>query len=99
MTSSIFRTALNPNQEKGQYVATPDELTGDAVLMFLAGNDTTSHALTTGIWEMIKRPGLWQRLREEVATFLPESDSLGALKDLETLPFLVSWPANRSAID
>ncbi|EXJ53756.1 uncharacterized protein A1O5_13005 [Cladophialophora psammophila CBS 110553] len=88
VTSSIFRTALNPNREKGQYLATPNELAADAVLMFLAGTDTTAHALTFGIWEMMKKPELWMRLREEVVGVLPDTRSLAHLKDLESLPFL-----------
>ncbi|KIW94443.1 uncharacterized protein Z519_04419 [Cladophialophora bantiana CBS 173.52] len=88
VTSSIFRTALNPNREKGQYIATPNELAADAVLMFLAGTDTTAHALTFGIWEMMKRPELWTRLREEVVGVLPDAQSFAPLKDLESLPFL-----------
>jgi cytochrome P450 len=96
VTSSMFRTALNPNREKGQYVATSDELAADAVLVFLAGTDTTAHALTIGIWEMAKKPELWKRLREEVALYLPESESLAAVRDLETLPFLVGGTAKGS---
>ncbi|KIX97850.1 uncharacterized protein Z520_06628 [Fonsecaea multimorphosa CBS 102226] len=88
VTSSIFRTALNPDREKGQYVATPNELAADAVLMFLAGTDTTAHALTFGIWEMIKRPELWTRLRQEVTAVLPDTQSLASGRDLENLPFL-----------
>jgi len=90
VTSSIFSTALNPNAEKGQYKATPKELASDAVLMLLAGTDTSSHTLTVGIWEMIKRPEFWHRLREEVAAVVPKDRSKFAdAKDLETLPFLV----------
>lgn len=37
VANSIFRTAIHPSTEKGQYVASTYELTGDAVLMFLAG--------------------------------------------------------------
>ncbi|OAP56011.1 hypothetical protein AYL99_10163 [Fonsecaea erecta] len=88
VTSSIFRTALNPNREKGQYIATPNELAADAVLMFLAGTDTTAHALTFGIWEMMKRPELWARLRQEVVTILPDTKNLASVRDLENLPFL-----------
>jgi hypothetical protein len=91
VASSIFRTALSPDREKGQYIATSRELAADAVLMFLAGTDTTAHALTFGTWEMIKRPELWTKLRQEVTSILPEtSQGLARLTDLENLPFLVS---------
>lgn len=58
--------------------------------MFLAGTDSTAVALTMGIWEMMKRPNLWTRLREEIAPLLPDTETIAPLKDLETLPFLVS---------
>ncbi len=91
VTSSIFRTALNPNREKGQYVANLKELAADAVLMFLAGTDTTAHALTFGTWEMVKRPEIFRRLRQElVTTVLPQRGAVAVLTDLENLPFLVS---------
>lgn len=103
VTSSIFRTALNPNREKGQYVANLKELAADAVLMFLAGTDTTAHALTFGTWEMVKRPEIFRRLRQElVTTVLPQRGAVAVLTDLENLPFLVSktsqspWLANVS---
>ncbi|KIW50904.1 hypothetical protein PV05_09681 [Exophiala xenobiotica] len=89
VTSSIFRTALNPNREKGQYVANLKELAADAVLMFLAGTDTTAHALTFGTWEMVKRPEIFRRLRQElVTTVLPQRGAVAVLTDLENLPFL-----------
>ncbi|OCT46388.1 benzoate 4-monooxygenase cytochrome P450 [Cladophialophora carrionii] len=88
--SSIFRNALSPDREKGQYIATPRELAADAVLVFLAGTDTTAHALTFGTWEMIKRPEIWTRLRQEVMSVLPETQGFARLADLEKLPFLAT---------
>jgi len=88
--SSIFRQALNPNKEKNQYVASKKELVADAILMFLAGTDTTAHALTFGIWEMIKQPKIWSQLREEVRGVVPNRDEVPSLQALETLPYLVS---------
>lgn len=63
-------------------------MTGDAVLMFLAGTDTTSNALTVGMWEMIKQPHHFTRLREELSTLMPTITSTAAVKDLERLPYL-----------
>ena len=57
--------------------------------MFLAGTDTIAHALTFGIWEMIKRPDLWVRVREEVSSIFSEAQPLALPKDLEPLPILV----------
>jgi hypothetical protein len=39
---------------------------------------------------MIKDPGLWRRLQDEVRTLMPGDGRFADVKDLETLPFLVS---------
>jgi cytochrome P450 len=92
--------ALNPNTEKNQYRATPQELAADSVLLYLAGTDTTAHALTFGVWEMLKRPELWKRLQDEVAEVVPGEDGkFAAVKKLETLPFLVRHPSPFSRKD
>lgn len=73
-------------------------MTADAVLMFLAGTDTTAHALTFGSWEMMKQPQLWTKLRKELSTVLPHGSSVASLKSLETLPYLVRLvPINSDA--
>lgn len=79
---------MNPKHEKGQYVPSIDEMTGDAVLMFLAGTDTTSNALTLGIWEMLQQPRHFTRLREELKTVMPTIPSNGSVNELERLPYL-----------
>lgn len=92
VTTSIFADALNPNREKGQYVVSRKELAADAVLMFLAGTDTTAHALTFGFWEMIKRPEILYRLRQELREAkVQRHDAVATLGDLENLPYLVSY--------
>lgn len=58
--------------------------------MLLAGTDTTAHALTFGVWAMIKQPRMWTKLREEISTVLNDTQTLSSLKSLETLPYLVS---------
>lgn len=86
--SSIFRTALNPNKEKGQYSASAQELSADSVLMFLAGTDTTANSLLMGVWGLMRQPALWQRLRSEVSEVIADTSTLAPLRDLESLPLL-----------
>ncbi|KAK6376530.1 hypothetical protein LTS17_007125 [Exophiala oligosperma] len=89
VTSSMFADALDP--KGGRYVVSRKELAADAVLMFLAGTDTTAHALTFGFWEMIKRPGILERLRQELGEAklqLGGSEAVTTLADLENLPYL-----------
>lgn len=85
----MFRTALNPDTDKGQYRPSEKELTGDAVLMFTAGTHTTAHALTTGTWNMIKKPEIWKCARSEIATLI-KVDGTATNQELERLPYLVS---------
>lgn len=84
----MFHTALEPNEKQRPYAPNIYQMTGDAVLVFLAGTDTTAHALSFGFWEMLKQPQMWSRLRHELLSVLPDAKSMGDVQDLEQLPYL-----------
>jgi cytochrome P450 len=88
LKNSIFKIAVHPDKEKGQYVATPQELTGDAVLMFLAGTDTTANALTLGTYRILANPAILSLLRAELDAAMPDISKFYAQAHLETLPYL-----------
>jgi cytochrome P450 len=86
----VFSSALSPNLDKGQFHANPEQLAADSVLFYLAGTDTTAHALIWGIWNMVKRSELWRRLQDEVRPLMKEVGEFADVRNLEMLPFLVS---------
>lgn len=89
--NSIFHIALSPNEKKAQYQPSLHELTGDAVLVFLAGTDTTAHAMIFGIWYALKDPQIWAQLRKDVESVLKNPRDEGFLAELEQLPYLKAF--------
>ena len=88
LENSIFKSALHPDRSKGQYIASSSELVGDAVLMFLAGTDTTANTLTIGTWHILKDPTILARLRANLDPVMPDPDTLYPQSALESLPYL-----------
>ena len=79
---------LNPNLEKGQYTPRLRELTGDALLLLMAGTDSTAHTLVTATYAMLTRPEMLQALVTELKEAIPKRDSLAEWSALEKLPYL-----------
>jgi cytochrome P450 len=88
LENSIFKLAVHPSKEKGQYVATAQELTGDAVLMFLAGTDTTANALTVATYNVLANPQILSHLRTELDNAMPDISAFYPQAHLKTLPYL-----------
>ena len=85
---TVFDTMLNPNLEKGQYTPTLQELTGDALLLLLAGTDSTSHTLVTATYGMLTHGDMLRKLKTELKEAIPDKDSLVEWAALEKLPYL-----------
>lgn len=79
---------LNPNLEKGQYTPTLQELTGDALLLLMAGTDSTAHTLVTATYGMLTQPEMLRKLRTELKKAIPDRDSWVEWAALEKLPYL-----------
>ncbi len=85
---TVFDTMLNPNLEKGQYTPTLQELTGDALLLLLAGTDSTSHTLVTATYGVLTHADMLRKLKTELKEAIPDRDSLVEWAALEKLPYL-----------
>jgi hypothetical protein len=83
---TMFDVALNPDREKGQYVSTREEMGDDALLMFMAGTDTT---LSQWSWEALVNPDVHKRLREELLEHMPSTKITIPPLTRKTLPYLV----------
>ena len=79
---------LRPNLEKGQYTPTLQELTGDALLLLMAGTDSTAHTLVTATYAMLTNPDMLQALKSELKEAIPKRDSSVEWAALEKLPYL-----------
>ena len=79
---------LNPKLEQGQYTPTLQELTGDALLLLLAGTDSTAHTLVTATYGLLTNPEMLRKLKIELKNAIPDRDSLVEWAALEKLPYL-----------
>ncbi|KAI4145298.1 MAG: hypothetical protein LQ341_002430 [Variospora aurantia] len=89
-TASVFDTAFEPNIKKGQSAPRTEELAADAFVFVLAGTDTTSHALCTGLFELLdnSKPHMMERLKQELHEAIPNVRQTVKLSSLEQLPYL-----------
>lgn len=73
----------------------PEELTltrlqQEAFTVIGAGFDTTRYALSVAGFHIINTPSIYQRLREELKTAIPDPNNMPSLTDLEQLPWLTA---------
>ncbi|KAL8651919.1 MAG: hypothetical protein Q9210_002988 [Variospora velana] len=90
-TASVFDTAFEPNIKKGQPSPRSEELAADAFVFVLAGTDTTSHTLCTGLFELLdnSKPHMMKRLKQELHEAIPNVHQMVKWSSLEQLPYLV----------
>ncbi|KAI1847952.1 hypothetical protein JX266_006065 [Neoarthrinium moseri] len=65
-----------------------EHLIAEGILMIIAGTDTTAVTLSTATYHLIKNPEIFERLRQEVAPFMPNKDARPSFNDLDHLPLL-----------
>jgi cytochrome P450 len=85
---TVFHTLLRsdlPAQEKETR-----RLAEEAVLLVGAGTHTTSWILTVITFYLLSNRSLLEKLRDELRTVLPETNSHASLMQLEKLPFLTA---------
>ena len=90
-TTSVFDTTFTPNIEKGQFTPPVEDLAADAFTFVLAGTDTTSHTLCTGLFELLddSQPHMIARLKQEIREAIPDTQVIVDWASLEPLPYLV----------
>ncbi len=86
----IYNELLNPEAYKGHSPPTVSQLCDDARALFAAGSHTTGTTLVTGVYHLLRKPEIKQRLIDEVRTIWPVLDQPPSHEQLEKLPFLVS---------
>lgn len=88
--STLFHQVLGSNklplEEK-----TPGRLAEEVRSAIGAGTETTSNALTVTTFHLLKNPEKLQRLRDELWNLESDRNAQFKLKDLEKLPYLVSF--------
>ncbi|CAD6569144.1 MAG: hypothetical protein ASARMPREDX12_002221 [Alectoria sarmentosa] len=85
---TVFDIMLNPNTSKGQWTPELPTLTSDALMLLLAGTNTTAHTLVVAVYNLIHSPHLVQRLVAELRGAMSEPCSQNDWASLEKLPYL-----------
>lgn len=68
-----------------QHVKNPDELRSHLSLMFVPNNDTTSIFIGHILWNLARRPDIWEELRQEVLAHGDEDLSFAVLRNMKWL--------------
>ncbi|KAJ5468480.1 hypothetical protein N7475_006232 [Penicillium sp. IBT 31633x] len=63
------------------------ELMGEAILLLVAGSDTTSNALTVIIWHLLANPTTMQKLTDEICEKFDSAEEI-QYQELKGLPYL-----------
>jgi cytochrome P450 len=79
---------LNPDPTKGQYTPPNVGLTNDAVLMFVAGTDTTANTLVNATWALLNNSQIRKTLQAELRSAIPDKNTMVDWVTLEGLPYL-----------
>lgn len=79
---------LNPDPTKGQYTPPDSGLTNDAVLMFVAGTDTTANTLVQATWGVLNNPQVLKTLKSELRSAIPDKNQMIDWTTLENLPYI-----------
>lgn len=90
---TVFDTTLNPNLEKGQFTPPMEHLAADAFVFIVAGTDTSSHTIVTGLFALLYgQPHMMRRLKAELQDAIPDVHTMKDWALLERLPYLVLFP-------
>jgi cytochrome P450 len=95
---TIFEALVGPSIPKQE--RTVQRVADEAMIVQLAGIDTTSRALTTGLYHLLREPRVLEKLKQELRTVIPRRNARPTLRQLEQLPYLVNvhrWPSVHSA--
>ncbi|PKY05677.1 cytochrome P450 [Aspergillus campestris IBT 28561] len=86
-TWTMFKNMVLAAEKKSREL-TKEHLISEAIVMFVAGTDTTAAALAVTLHHLLQQPDIYRRLQDEVRTVMPTPDSRPTVPELEALPFL-----------
>ncbi|KAI9783670.1 MAG: hypothetical protein M1839_003518 [Geoglossum umbratile] len=84
----IYHHLLDPDAHKGQSIPSPSSLYEEAQALLYGGTDTVANALTIGVFHILEKPEILQKLKEELLAAWPEMEQTPKFEDLEKLSYL-----------
>ncbi|MCJ1422885.1 hypothetical protein MMC29_000765 [Sticta canariensis] len=86
--STMFDVILNLGKNESKEILSESDLTAEAVLMLLAGMDTTANALVVGTWGILQNEEVHKKLQNELYQAIPHNESTVNADMLDKLPYL-----------
>ncbi len=84
---TLFKNMIS-SAAKSSTVLNKEHLISEAIVMLVAGTDTTASALALSLNHLLQQPEVYRKLQDEVCTVMPTLDSRPAVEELDALPFL-----------
>ena len=85
----MFDIILNPEENNSKVVLSDSDLIAEALIILLAGMDTTSNALVVGTWAVLRNEQVYKKLMKELYQVIPDKTSEFNADTLDKLPYLV----------
>ncbi|KAE8382393.1 cytochrome P450 [Aspergillus bertholletiae] len=86
-TWTMFKNMIASAGKKSQTLS-KEHLIAEAIVMIVAGTDTTAVALSTTLHKLLQMPEIYQKLQDEIRTIMPSINSQPAFDKLDALPLL-----------
>ena len=82
---------LKPTGQREYVLPSRGEIIDEAMLLMAAGSDTTANTLTFATYHFLRLPEVRRKVLKELFTVQKNENGRLPLKDLEALPYFVSW--------
>lgn len=88
--SIVIDTLVDPSSAKDHSILNASQLAEEVIMLLSAGNDTTSNAMISGIYQILKNPAVDEKLSSEIITNFPRHEDEITYDKAKRLPYLVS---------
>lgn len=83
----LLARLMQGRDEKGEPLGR-DELTAEALTQLIAGSDTTSNSSCALLYNVVRTPGVLEKLQKEVDEAIPDGVTVPTYESVKNLPYL-----------
>lgn len=88
--SIVIDTLVDPSSAKDHSILSASQLAEEVIMLLSAGNNTTSNAIISGIYQILKNPAVDKKLSNELITTFPTHEDEITYDKVKRLPYLIS---------
>ncbi|OQE11805.1 hypothetical protein PENVUL_c002G00935 [Penicillium vulpinum] len=85
---SMFDLILQPDAKTGLPAPSIDDLTAEALVFLVAGEESTANTLIHGTFHILSNPQIKSRLQQELSSVILDGHPMPTAETLEKLPYL-----------